>query len=81
MKKYLRLAKIPCEGIKKIGLHALRHSLASILLEQETLLPVISEILGHINTNTTRIYTSIDITQLKKCALDVHALATDGGAL
>lgn len=56
---------------KKRGPHALRHSLASRLLEENVPLPVISEILGHANTNTTAAYLSIDIEKLRNCALEV----------
>jgi site-specific recombinase XerD len=61
-------------GNRKIGLHSLRHSLASSLLQENTPLPIISEVLGHTNTNTTRVYLKIDATQLKKCALGVPSL-------
>jgi integrase len=56
---------------KKRGPHALRHSLASRLLEKNVPLPVISEILGHANTNTTSAYLAIDINKLRACALEV----------
>lgn len=56
---------------KKHGPHALRHSLASRLLEENVPLPVISEILGHANTNTTAAYLSISIEKLRRCALEV----------
>lgn len=56
---------------KKRGPHALRHSLASRLLEENVPLPVISEILGHANTNTTAVYLSIDVKKLRTCALEV----------
>lgn len=56
---------------KKKGSHTLRHSLASRLLEHEIPLPVISEILGHTNTETTMTYLRIDINELKKCSLEV----------
>jgi site-specific recombinase XerD len=56
---------------RKHGPHALRHSLASRLLEENIPLPVISEILGHTNTNTTAAYLSIDIDKLRSCALEV----------
>jgi len=58
-------------GEKKRGPHALRHSLASRLLEENVPLPVISEILGHANSNTTAAYLSIDIEKLRHCALEV----------
>jgi site-specific recombinase XerD len=56
---------------RKHGPHALRHSLAGRLLEENVPLPVISEILGHTNSNTTAAYLSISIEQLRRCALEV----------
>lgn len=56
---------------KKHGPHALRHSLASALLENDTPMPVISEILGHSDSKTTSIYLKIDTLNLRKYALDV----------
>ena len=56
---------------KKRGPHALRHSLAGRLLENKTTLPVISEVLGHENTETTRYYLRVDLQSLRYCTLDV----------
>lgn len=56
---------------RKCGSHALRHTLASRLLECNVPMPVISEILGHADTNTTMTYLRIDIEQLRSCALEV----------
>lgn len=67
---HLRRSGIRIEG-RKQGSHTLRHSLASRLLEHEISLPVISEILGHTNTETTMTYLRIDVPNLKKCALEV----------
>lgn len=53
------------------GPHAMRHSLASALLEDNVPLPVISEILGHTDSRTTGVYLKIDVKQLKNCALEV----------
>lgn len=53
------------------GPHALRHSLAQRLLEQQTMLPVISEVLGHENTESTRYYLRVDLSSMQQCALDV----------
>ena len=58
-------------GRRRHGAHALRHSLAARLLESQTTMPVISEILGHADTSSTLYYLRIDITTLKACALDV----------
>jgi site-specific recombinase XerD len=79
MKKYRNLAKLPTEPPRKAGLHALRHSLASSLLEDATPFPVISEVLNHKKTETTRIYTRIDIHSLRKCALEVPTPILVGG--
>ena len=53
------------------GAHCLRHSLATQLLEQGTTLPVISETLGHSNSQTTMIYLGVDINRLLCCSLEV----------
>lgn len=70
IKKYMRLANIPISK-KKVGMHSLRHTLASVLLENDTPLPVISDILGHINTESTAVYLKVDIKKLKACPLDL----------
>jgi len=65
-----------CIENRKHGAHALRHSLAGILLEKGTVLPVISEILGHENTESARFYLRIDLKSLRKCTLEVPPVAT-----
>lgn len=61
---------------RKHGPHALRHSLASILLERETVLPVISEVLGHESTASTNYYLRIDRRSMSKCTLEVPPVDT-----
>lgn len=56
---------------RRHGPHALRHSLAESLLQNKVPIPVISEVLGHVNTESTMFYTRIDLGSLKQCALDV----------
>jgi site-specific recombinase XerD len=56
---------------RKHGPHALRHSLAGRLLERQTVLPVISEVLGHENTESTRFYLRVDLTSMRQCTLEV----------
>jgi site-specific recombinase XerD len=68
--QHMRRAGIKVQDGKKHGPHALRHSLASVLLEANTPLPVISEILGHRSTSSTSSYLKIDVNQLRKCSLD-----------
>jgi integrase len=66
---------IKVSGVKinnrKVGPHAMRHTLASQLLGNGVSLPVISEVLGHEKTQTTMNYLRIDIGSLMRCTLDV----------
>jgi site-specific recombinase XerD len=61
-------------GNRKHGPHALRHSLAGFLLENRVTLPVISEVLGHEKSESTRFYLRIDVTSLQKCMLEVPSV-------
>ncbi|MFT4094553.1 MAG: site-specific integrase [Niabella sp.] len=56
---------------RKFGPHSLRHSLGYRMLEQSTILPVISEVFGHKSSESTRYYLRIDIESMKQCMLDV----------
>ena len=56
---------------KKIGIHSMRHSLASELLKENIPLPIISSILGHSSTTVTTMYLKIDKTRLIKCCLSL----------
>jgi site-specific recombinase XerD len=60
---------------KHHGPHSLRHSLASAMLNGGSMMPVISESLGHRSTQTTLAYLKIDIRSLQKCALPVPEIA------
>ncbi|MDD3388134.1 MAG: site-specific integrase [Prevotella sp.] len=53
------------------GSHCLRHSLATRMLEQGTTMPVISQALGHVNTESTMVYLNVDVKSLLSCSLDV----------
>jgi site-specific recombinase XerD len=72
--KYMRLAKIPISPNKKKSMHSLRHTLASKLLAENTPLPIISDILGHISTDSTAVYLKVDINKLHECALDPNGV-------
>lgn len=71
---YMNQAKIQIPEGKKHGPHALRHSLASALLHNDTPMPVISEILGHTDTESTSVYLKIDTLHLRDYALGVPAI-------
>ncbi len=55
---------------KRRGMHSLRHTMASVLLEKDTPLPVISDIIGHLDTNSTAVYLKVDMKRLMECPLD-----------
>ena len=57
-------------------MHSLRHTLASVLLENNTDLPTISNILGHIDTESTVVYLKVDIKKLKECAINIKEETT-----
>lgn len=69
IRAYMVKAHIPMRG-KHRGMHSLRHTMASVLLEKDTPLPVISDIIGHLDTNSTAIYLKVDMERLAECPLD-----------
>lgn len=74
--KYMYKAGIGCSE-KHHGSHALRHSLATNLLEGNVSLPVISSVLGHSSTDTTKSYLAIDLKSLLYCSHNVPEVGTD----
>lgn len=74
--KAMRFAAIKSDR-RRHGSHVFRHSLASLLLKEQSVLPVISEVLGHASTDSTKTYMRIDMDSLRKCTLDVPAVAAD----
>lgn len=67
--KYMVMANITVDN-RKHGLHSMRHSIASCLLQGQTPYPVIAGILGHESKSTTKLYLRIDIQQLRTVALE-----------
>ncbi len=61
---------------RRFGPHSLRHSLASRMLEESTVLPVIAEVLGHESTESTRYYLRIDLRSMMQCMLEVPPVPT-----
>lgn len=69
IRAYMVKAHIPMRGRHR-GMHSLRHTMASVLLEKDTPLPVISDIIGHLDTNSTAVYLKVDMERLAECPLD-----------
>ncbi|HCY42416.1 MAG TPA: integrase [Prolixibacteraceae bacterium] len=76
VQRAFRKAGIDTNG-RRFGPHSLRHSLGFRLLEKNTVLPLISEVLGHGNTESTRYYLRIDLESMKQCMLDVPLVPVD----
>jgi site-specific recombinase XerD len=68
--KYIRDSGISITRETPLGMHSLRHTLASTLLAENIPLPVISEILGHVSMKSTDVYLHIDHDRLRECALN-----------
>lgn len=66
---YVRKAGIDKRSKKHSGFHSLRHSACSLLLEMETPLPIITDILRHSDSNVTSVYQKTDLQKLSECIL------------
>ena len=78
-----RAVKSELAGVKGItgrkSPHVLRHSLATELLNQETPINSIKELLGHSSLAATQVYTHSDIARLKFIYESAHPRAKNGG--
>jgi integrase len=66
-----RLAGIPLEPERPRGMHSLRHTVATRLMEARVPLETIADVLGHASVETTRGYTRVDVNALRQVALEV----------
>ena len=67
---YRRKAGLTYQKQSHCGMHSLRHTLASNLLEASVPMETIAGILGHSSIETTRIYTKVSIEMLRSAAVD-----------
>jgi site-specific recombinase XerD len=67
---YRRKAGIQRFQRQPAGMHTLRHSLATQLLNDDTPLQVIAQVLGHASTDATTGYAKVNLPQLRCCPLD-----------
>ncbi len=56
---------------KKLGIHLYRHTIAYRLLENNVPLQVITDVLGHSNSEADKPYLSLNESMMKSCALDL----------
>ena len=74
--KHARAAHVPVSEKRRHGMHSLRHSLATRLMEDGTPVEQIADILGHQSVGSTGLYLKSSLSLLAKCALNPDQPAT-----
>lgn len=74
--KHARVAHVRLGEERRHGMHSLRHTLATRLLEAGTPVEQIAEILGHQRAASTGVYLKSSLRLLAACALDPDAPAS-----
>ena len=69
IRRSARVANLTASFGQRVGMHSLRHSLATTLLEKHTPLSTIAGVLGHANMESTAVYLKTDVGALRECAL------------
>lgn len=70
IRRSARVANLTASFGQRAGMHSLRHSLATTLLEKHTPLSTIAGVLGHTNMESTAVYLKTDVGALRECALE-----------
>jgi integrase len=73
--KHARVAHVAISEKRRHGMHSLRHTLATRLMEEGTPLEQIADILGHQSVRSTGVYLKSSLGLLSSCALDPDAPA------
>jgi integrase len=68
--KHARVAHVRVSEKRRHGMHSLRHTLATRLMEDGTPIEQIADILGHQSVQSTGVYLKSSLGLLAKCALD-----------
>jgi len=71
IQSYMRLAHLPTLK-KHRGMHSLRHTAASRMLESGVPLETISQILGHEDPDSTDVYLKTDVERLRQCCAELE---------
>jgi integrase len=74
--KHARAAHVAVGEKRRHGMHSLRHSLATRLMEDGTPVELIADILGHQSVESTGVYLKSSLGLLAQCALDPDASAS-----
>lgn len=68
--KHARVARVALSDKRRHGMHSLRHTLATRLMEGGTPIEQIADILGHQSVVSTGVYLKTSLGLLRQCALD-----------
>jgi len=74
------VAHVRLDEERRHGMHSLRHTLATRLLEDGTPVEQIADILGHQSVASTGVYLKSSLGLLVTCALDPDASGSASGA-
>ena len=74
--KHARVAHVGLGEQRRHGMHSLRHTLATRLMEDGTPVERIADILGHQSVESTGVYLKSSLRLLAQCALDPDAPAS-----
>jgi len=74
LKKQMKLSGIRNNSSLPTGFHCFRRGIGTWLLEAELPLAMISEILGHADINSAKPYLSIDLENLRECAIGLEGI-------
>jgi integrase len=77
--KHARAAHVALGEDRRHGMHSLRHTLATRLMEDGTPVEQIADILGHQSVESTGVYLKSSLGLLAQCALDPDAPSTGTG--
>jgi integrase len=75
--KHARVAHVRVSEKRRHGMHSLRHTLATRLMEDGTPVEQIADILGHQSVQSTGVYLKSSLGLLARCALDPDAPARE----
>ncbi|HXZ73117.1 MAG TPA: site-specific integrase, partial [Streptosporangiaceae bacterium] len=75
--KHARVAHVRVSEKRRHGMHSLRHTLATRLMENGTPVEQIADILGHQSAESTGVYLKSSLGLLSRCALDPDELASE----
>ena len=78
--KHARAAHVALGEQRRHGMHSLRHTLATRLMEDGTPVERIAEILGHQSVQSTGVYLKSSLRLLAQCGLDPDASTSQASA-